>query len=137
MPYEVVGINYRQWAWAETKELSVNSKLAEVAVLLHVAKITWRYRAEFNLKEDRDFALQTVRNGAGILRFNRYFFSAPDVGTNAGGLQDEYRAKRDQASAIALANYWSPFVTLKKKNGRIDNKIDLKSMAKNFKKQVL
>ena len=99
LPFEVVGINYRQYAWNEKTSYSINKKSAEVCVLMNVSKIKWNYRPEFNLKEDRDFALQTIKNGHGVLRFNHFWFSCPDVGLNIGGLQNEYKAKKDEESA--------------------------------------
>jgi hypothetical protein len=136
LPFELIGINYTQHAWHEKTSYSVNKKFAEVCVLINVSKIKWFYRAEFNLKEDRDFALQTIKNGNGILRFNHFWFSCPDVGSNAGGLQDEYKAKKDEESAKRMCREWQPFVTLKKKGDRIDMKTDLKALAVHYKKQT-
>jgi hypothetical protein len=136
LPFELIGINYTQHAWHEKTKYSVNKKFAEVCVLMNVKKIKWDYRPEFNLKEDRDFALQTIKNGNGILRFNHYWFSCPDVGTNAGGLQDQYKAKKDEEAAKKMCYEWHPFVTLKRKGERIDMKTDIKALANHYKKQV-
>jgi hypothetical protein len=136
LPFELVGINYTQHAWHEKTKYSVNKKFAEVCVLINVSKIKWNYRSEFNLKEDRDFALQTIKNGNGILRFNHYWFSCPDVGSNIGGLQDQYKAKKDEESAKKMSREWHPFVTLKRKGERIDMKTDIKALANYYKKQV-
>jgi hypothetical protein len=115
LPFELIGINYIQHAWHEKKSYSINKKFAEVCVLINVKKINWNYRPEFNLKEDRDFALQTIKNGNGILRFNHFWFSCPDVGSNVGGLQNDYKAKKDEESSKKMCYEWHPFVTLKKK----------------------
>jgi hypothetical protein len=136
LPFELIGINYTQHAWHEKTKYSVNKKFAEVCVLMNIKKIKWNYRPEFNLKEDRDFALQTIKNGNGILRFNHYWFSCPDVGTNSGGLQNEYKAKKDEESAKKMCKEWHPFVTLKRKGERIDMKTDIKALATYYKKQV-
>lgn len=136
LPFEIIGINYTQHAWHEKTNYSINKKFAEVCVLMNVKKIHWNYRSEFNLKEDRDFALQTIKNGNGILRFNRYWFSCPDVGSNIGGLQNEYKAKKDEESAKKMCIEWHPFVTLKKKGVRIDMKTDIKGLATYHKKVV-
>jgi hypothetical protein len=136
LPFELVGINYTQHAWHEKTKYSVNKKFAEVCVLINVGKIKWSYRTEFNLKEDRDFALQTIKNGNGILRFNHYWFACPDVGSNSGGLQNQYKAKKDEESAKKMSYEWHPFVTLKKKGERVDMKTDIKSLAIYYKKQV-
>jgi glycosyltransferase involved in cell wall biosynthesis len=136
LPFELIGINYTQHAWHEKTSYSINKKFAEVCVLMNIKKITWNYRPEFNLKEDRDFALQTIKNGYGILRFNHYWFSCPDVGTNNGGLQDLYKAKRDEEAAKKMCYEWHPFVTLHKKNDRVDMKTDIKSLATHYKKTI-
>jgi hypothetical protein len=136
LPFELIGINYTQHAWHEKTSYSINKKFAEVCVLMNVKKIKWTYRSQFNLKEDRDFALQTIKHGQGILRFNHYWFSCPDVGSNAGGLQNEYKSKKDEASAKKMCMEWHPFVTLKTKSNRIDMKTDIKALATHYKKQV-
>ena len=136
IPFEVVGINYRQYAWHEKTSYSINKRFAEVCVLMNVSRIKWNYRPEFNLKEDRDFALQTIKNGHGILRFNHFWFSCPDVGSNSGGLQNEYKAKKDEESTKKMCKEWHPFVTLKKKGDRIDMKTDIESLANHYKKIV-
>lgn len=136
LPFELIGINYTQHAWHEKTPYSINKKFAEVCVLINVNKIKWSYRSEFNLKEDRDFALQTIKNGNGILRFNHYWFSCPDVGSNTGGLQNEYKAKKDEESAKKMCYEWHPFVTLQKKGDRLDMKTDIKGLANHYKKTI-
>ena len=103
---------------------------------MNTEAIKWKYRTEFNLKEDRDFALQTIKYGNGILRFNHFWFSCPDVGSNAGGLQNEYKLKRDEESAKKMCFEWHPFITLNKKGNRIDMKTDIKSLAQSYKKTI-
>lgn len=136
LPFELIGINYTQHAWHEKTKYSINKKFAEVCVLMNVSKIRWEYRPEFNLKEDRDFSLQTIKKGNGILRFNHYWFSCPDVGSNKGGLQDEYKSKKDELSARKMCQEWHPFVTLQKKGERIDMKTDIKGLANHYKRQI-
>ena len=136
LPFEIIGINYTQHAWHEKTSYSINKKFAEVCVLLNINKINWRYRPEFNLKEDRDFALQAIKNGNGILRFNKFWFACPDVGSNSGGLQDMYKQKKDEESAKKMCFEWHPFVSLKKKGERMDMKTDMKALANHYKKIV-
>lgn len=134
LPFELVGINYTQHAWHEKTNYSINKKFAEVCILMNIKKIKWNYSSELNLKVDRDFALQTIKNGNGILRFNHYWFACPDVGTNIGGLQDMYKAKKDEESAKKMCIKWNPFVTLKKKGDRIDMKTNIKKLAEYYNK---
>lgn len=136
MPFELIGINYRQHAWHAKNNYSINKKFAEVCVLINASKINWKYRAEFNLKEDRDFVLQTIKHGNGVLTFDKYFFNCPDVGSNAGGLQDLYRIKKDEESAQKMCYEWNPFIKLQHKGDRIDMKTDIKALAIHYKKIV-
>jgi len=136
LPFELIGINYQQHAWHEKTAYSINKKMAEVCVLINVANIRWQYRSEFNLKEDRDFALQTIKRGNGILRFNHYFFACPNIGSNTGGLQDMYKLKRDEESAVKLAKEWFPFIEIRKKGDRIDAQINTKALAIHYGKSV-
>jgi hypothetical protein len=136
LPFELVGINYTQHAWHEKTSYSINRKYAEVCVLINTKNITWKYREQFKFKEDRDFALQTIKRGSGTLRFNHYWFACPNVGTNSGGLHEDYKAKRDEEAAIKMVKEWHPFLTLQSKNGRIDIKSDIKGFASHYKKVV-
>jgi len=136
LPFEIVGINYRQLAWTAKEKYSINSKFVEVCILINIQKINWSYRGSFNLKEDRDFLLQCIKFGNGVLRFNKYFYNSPNIGSNKGGLYDLYQEKKDQESAIKMCKEWSPFVTLIKKSGRVDIKTDIKSLALHYKKNV-
>lgn len=134
LPFEIVGINYRQLAWTGKNKYSINRKFVEVCVLLNVSKIKWNYRE--NTKEDRDFVLQTIKNGNGVLRFNKFFYNCPNVGTNAGGLQEKYKQKEDAIWAVNIVKQWYPFAKLIKTKGRVDAKVDIKAFAEFYKKQV-
>lgn len=134
LPFELVGINYRQHAWHEKTSVSINRKLAEVCVLMNAKKISWTYADD--IKEDRDFLLQTIKNGYGTVRFNKYFFSCPVVGTNVGGLHTHYSMNRDTAWAVKLVEKWHPYASLVRKPGRIDAKINITAFAKAHRKTV-
>ncbi len=136
LPFEIIGINYIQHAWHEKKAISINKKFAEVCILVNASKIKWKYRSEFNLKEDRDFVLQTIKYGHGILKYNYYWFQCPNVGSNAGGLQNEYKLKKDEESAKKMALEWQPYIKLQKKGNRIDMKTDIKKIAEYYKKYI-
>tara|TARA_R110002012_G_scaffold291202_1_gene485540 strand:+ start:1561 stop:2286 length:726 start_codon:yes stop_codon:yes gene_type:complete len=134
LPFELVGINYKQHAWHEKTNYSINKKFAEVCVLMNVKKIKWNYKN--NTKEDRDFQLQTIKNGFGVLRFNHYWFSCPNVGSNKGGLFDLYKNKKDIEWSKNIVKSWHPFAKLVRKKNRIDAKINIKEFAKSLNKIV-
>jgi hypothetical protein len=88
------------------------------------------------MKEDRDFAMQGIQKGNGVLRFNKIGISSPVIGTNAGGLQEDYKLKRDELNARKMVNEWFPFCKLESKDGRVDFKADLKALAQHYKKTI-
>jgi len=135
LPFEIVGLSYVQYAWTEKKSYGINSKFAEVCTLMNVSKIKWSYNED--TKEDRDFAMQTIQNGNGILRFNHVWFSCPNVGSNEGGLHEWYASKKDHQAAKKMALSWSPWVTLKVKSDRLDIKTDIKGFAKHCMRKVV
>lgn len=135
LPYEQYGINYSQFAWSETKQISINCKFVDCCVLFRLDKLSWDF-GDWKLKVDRNFTLETIKNGYGALRFNKYWFSCPKVGTNKGGLQELYENKVDTIWAKKLVEKWKPFGKLFKKDGRIDAKIDIKAVAKHYDKVV-
>lgn len=135
-PFEIVGIQYTQYAWSQKEDIRINTRTCEVCVLLRVNRITWRYRPGLELKEDRDFALQTLKYGHGILQFQKYAFDCPGIGSNQGGLYDDYKAGKDTKSSMRMAEEWKPFVELLKKENRLDIKLNLKEMAHHYGKIV-
>lgn len=133
--FDITGINYAQHAWHEKKAYSVNTKNAEVCFMLNMKNITWRYRPEFDLKEDRDFIMLSIKYGKGILKLNHYFFSCPDIGSNKGGLFEKYQERVDQETVKKMMNEWNGFVEMKKTSRGLDLKYDLKGLAKKYQKQ--
>lgn len=134
MPFEIVGVNYCQYAWLEKTACSINKKFAEVCIAVNVKKINWKY--ELDTKEDRDFQMQTIKNGSGVIRFNYFWFKCPPVGSNEGGLQNLYKQKKDTDWAKKMVIKYHPFAKLSRKKDRIDAKIDIKGYAKFFGKLV-
>lgn len=135
IPFEIFGINYRQHAWHETKTYTINKSFVEVCILVNIKKINWQYRSDFNLKEDRDFVLQTIKNGNGVIKFHKLFYNTPALGKQ-GGLFNEYKSKKDEESAKKMCYEWHPFVKICKKSKRIDLKADIKGLATHYKKIV-
>ncbi len=134
LPFEIAGINFRQYAWSEKTTYSINKKFVHACILMNVSRVTWEYKE--NTKEDRDFQLQAIKYGAGVLRFNHYFYDTPNLGSNAGGLHEQYETKKDKVWAINLAKTWRPHTKLFNKKGRIDCKVNIKKIAEQYKKTI-
>jgi hypothetical protein len=133
------GINYCQYAWSYSNGKSrfyINRKTAEVCTLIYIPKITWQYRPRLNLKEDRDFCMQAIKYSDGIIVDTHSWFACPGVGSNAGGLQEHYKANNDALAAARFVAEWSPFAKLQKKGSRTDAKLDLKQYALSLGRQV-
>lgn len=136
LPFNIYGLNYRQHAWHEKHEYRINTSFVEVCVLINVQSIKWKYRSEYNMKEDRDFILQSIKYGQGCVKFLKLFYNCPGVGSNAGGLNDDYKKKKDELSAKKMMMEWHPYATINDKNGRVDVKVDIKSLAKYYNKTI-
>lgn len=130
LPFELYGVNLRQHAWYEKKDYTINKSFVEVCLLMHVPRIHWHYRSQFDLKEDRDFVLQTIKKGNGIIKFHKHYYNCPAVGSNAGGLQGAYASQRDKEAAIKMCYEYAPHAKMHRKDNRIDVKIDIASYAK-------
>lgn len=117
-------LEYQQIAWAAKKAYTDNS-YAEVAVLINPRRIAHSYDPSMALKEDRDFAMQTILSGFKTRRVNILAFGVPMMGKNPGGLQEKYQERRDEIAAKALIQKWGSTTCRlnNKKDGRIDVKI--------------
>lgn len=138
LPFPVIGLQYRQYAWgsADRKPYCVNTRPAEVAVLLRLPQITWEYNESLPGKEDRDFSMQAITHSPGVLTFNRYAFATPNIGTNKGGLYDWYQSRKDADQARKLALAWHPYAKLQTKADRVDCKLLMSDYARSLGRQV-
>jgi hypothetical protein len=136
-PFELFGIQYRQYAWASTKQHSINSCTVEVCVLINTKRMKSMYDSNFPTKADRNLCMETVQNGNGLIRFNMLFFQTVNVGTNAGGLQKLYADKVDEQIAKKLFYKWHPFAKMILKGERIDVKLEVKKLAISLGKKVV
>lgn len=121
-PRCVVGMEYRQRSWSQSKPFSISSGWVDVCIAFQPQFITARYTDVMELKEDRDWQLENIGRGIDLIRINHFFFNCPDIGTNAGGLQDKYRAKLDHRASKVMVMKWSPFLELVEKDDRTDCK---------------
>lgn len=119
-------LEYQQYAWSATKDLRVGG-YADVCVAVNTRYTSLcRYRPEMNLKEDRDFTLQVLSNGAQTVRCSKLSFSVPANGSNAGGLKDLYETSGAERGAVdRMIKAWGTDIceAQVKPNGRYDLKI--------------
>lgn len=124
------GLEYQQFAWSATRDAVFNS-YCDVAVCIHVGRSRMAaFRPETDLKCDRDFTLQLISQGFRVAKVQRFSFSAPKNGSNAGGLKDAYATDgREMASSLKMCELWPGVCELKiKPDGRPDVKIHWRAM---------
>lgn len=121
------GFNQRQYAWSEKKNYRLNAGKSECLVLLNMGKIYWRYRG--GLKEDRDFLMQCLDNRQNFIFFPKVYYSGPVIGTNEGGLHEQYMSGADNAAAYELQKRWPKYAKIIEQHGRIDVRLDYKRKA--------
>lgn len=126
--FALAGVNQRQFAWSETKPYRVNSGKVNGCVFVNLSKISWKYRD--NTKEDIDFAMQCLSNRQSFIFFCRVFYNTPAIGTNKGGLHDEYANKNDSIWAKQLHLDWVNYSKIIEQYGRVDCRVDFKKLAK-------
>jgi len=123
------GLEYRQYAWASNADFKLDS-YCDVCVAIR-SSVLADYDPEFKLKGDRDFTLQVLSEGYHVMKICRYGFDAAANGSNAGGLQDTYRAGVEKSMSERLVKKWprqaKPFT---KKDGRPDVRVDWKWFEK-------
>lgn len=114
-------LEYGQFAWSAKKDHAIG--YCDVAVCLN-AERTRNLRYRDNTKEDRDFALQVLKSGSLAVRATHCAFQAPKIGSNKGGLHEDYADGRDAEWAAQMAKDWPGLVTVvRKPDGRKDAKI--------------
>lgn len=119
-----VGLEYTQFAWAATKAHTLNRPCLVAQATNGDATRAICYRDEVNLKEDIDFSLQIMALGYKTARLHLLAFGTAKMASNAGGLHEEYKARRDEQAARKMCELWPNCCTLKQKKERIDLKVD-------------
>lgn len=119
-------LEYQQFSWSQAKPVYING-YCDVAVCINVKRTkTIAYRQKVELKEDRDFTLQCLSKGFRTVRACHFAFSAPQNGSNDGGLFDVYKSGRERQSVNEMCKIWGPSICnpVTKKSGRRDVKIN-------------
>ena len=90
------------------------------------------YREQAAGKEDRDFAMQVIKNNLKTGRTTLYAFSAPPNGSNNGGLKEIFYDIKDKElnSCKKMVELWGDDICqhIIKKEGRNDLKINWKKI---------
>lgn len=134
LPFELYGLNFRQFAWSEKNKYSINSKVFTAVYLIKVDKIKWEFNGK--MKEDIQFLFDCIKFGNGAMKFNHLFFDCPVVGTNKGGCFDAYQNKEDELVFTSILNKYKGFTKIIKKSNKLDIKWDVKGWAKYHKKTI-
>jgi hypothetical protein len=134
LPFELYGINNQQFIWTAKQDYVINKASVEAVILMNTEKIDWIY--DKNTKEDKDFVMQTIKNGYGVIKFLKIGFNTPKVGSNKGGLHEKYKNKNDYKWAEKITKKWYPYTKLYKTNKKIDVRINYKEFAKSLNKIV-
>ena len=119
-------LEYRQFAWSATKELIANSFCDTCVFVDNKLTDGLRYRVYVEGKEDRDFAMQVIKNGLKTARNTMFAFSAPPNGSNAGGLKEIfYDLGKEEICVSRMVELWGDDICqpITKENGRKDVKI--------------
>ena len=125
------GLEYQQFAWCQNSEFTYNRSV-EVCLMIYVPAIPEHIRFDPNSKEDKDFAIQIIKNGQKTMKMNNISISVPKIGTNKGGLNDWYKNQGDKlASEYMLKKWGENIITLKDKGGQIDAMVNWKNVKSN------
>jgi hypothetical protein len=119
-------LEYRQFAWSATKEIIENSFCDSCVYVDNTKIFGLRYREYVEGKEDRDFAIQVIKNGYKTGRTTLFAFSAPANGSNSGGLKEIfYDLGKEQICVARMIELWGEKICIPvvKENGRNDVKI--------------
>jgi hypothetical protein len=123
-------LEYQQYAWRATGKPALNG-YCDVAVCVHTGRFRGHFRADMDLKLDRDIVLQVLTTGGHTVRVTDHAFAAPKNGSNKGGLYDDYAQDGREAEASRrLAAAWPGLVTaIVKPDGRPDAKINWRAFS--------
>lgn len=125
-PWGQAGLEYQQYAWSKTNGYTVNG-YCDVAVAIKTDTPAV-FRPEAGLKVDRDFTLQVLASGRRTIRLSSVAFAAPTIGSNQGGLFDEYAAGRERRDSEWMEQEWPDVArVVVKPNGRTDAAINWKA----------
>ncbi len=134
LPLEVAGLGMRQFAWAEKKPFSVNTSVFTMVTLIKPKLITWEYEQMF--KEDIQFLFDAIKYGNGVIKFNRYFFNAPVVGSKKGGCYDGYKNMEHELCIPYILKKYAGFVTVVQKKIGKDIRWDFRRWAEKHNKEI-
>lgn len=126
------GLEYRQFAWSQTKPFTLNSYCdCVVAIKPYLCK-DLVFDNDVLLKLDRDFTMQVINSGYTAMKINSFCFSSPKNGSNKGGLFDVYQSNVEKTNSDAMEAKWGEYVckSFTKPDGRNDVKIYWKNIGK-------
>jgi len=122
----MAGFSYHTIAWTQDKEITKN-RLVTGNVFFNIDQIDWNY-AQVDSKEDVEFFLTCVKRGRKVLRLNLYWYKVPPLGSNKGGLYEDYQQKKYEPGTLQVCKMHPEVTRPEEKSGRLDVKIDWKEL---------
>lgn len=120
-------LEYRQFAWSANKDIIENS-FCDTCVFVDNTKLkNLKYNNYVEGKEDRDFAMQVIKNNFKTGRTTLFAFSSPPNGSNTGGLKEIfYDLGKEEICVARMIEIWGENICniVIKPNGRKDVKIN-------------
>jgi hypothetical protein len=126
----LAGLNYEFFAPRREKipPLYLNTRI--YSCILIANDLPYRWRGRYN--EDTDLSLRALKDGLCTVLFNYFLCKKMPTMTMKGGNTDElYAGDGRKAMADALAELYPDVVTVTKKWGRYQHRVDYRKFAKN------
>lgn len=82
------------------------------------------YDLRLKIREDVDLSFQAIFKAEGIVKYNRYYFETPPMGSMPGGMSQWYDQETEMHEIWKLCRKWPGLIEPIKKETRIDIKIN-------------
>jgi len=126
----IAGLDFRQFAWSHKGKSIYNTQVC--ACVLINAEDGWFLKYPDHLMEDKYICLQAISSGYKTVRYTKWAFATPPMGTGDGGCQSlQDRGSEMKRAVEGLMKRFGPDVikpVYKKKLGWWDCKINWKAV---------
>ncbi len=113
----------RHLAWCSNP--MEKDKVAMHAVYFDVKRCeNINYDLRLKIREDVDLSFQAIFKADGVIKYNKYYYNVPEMGSVEGGMSQWYNQETEMHEVWKLCRKWPGIVDPLKKDGRIDIKIN-------------